>query len=113
MGRHEESWISTDLAQLGVPETVFDDAVDEAEGDGVVLHLGVVELLELECRAYHNGNGVKPTVEGAGSLQRDPLVQFGRRVQVAAHEHELVKDGFELASVRVYDFVFLEGFQVT
>jgi len=43
---HEESWVSTDLSELGVSETVLDDTVDEAESYGVILHFGVVKIIE-------------------------------------------------------------------
>lgn len=48
LGWHEESGVPADLPELGVPEAVLDDAVDEAQRDWVVLHLGVVEIIEQE-----------------------------------------------------------------
>jgi len=37
-GWHEEARVATDLPQVGVTEAVFNDAVDEAEGDRMVFH---------------------------------------------------------------------------
>ena len=76
----------------------------------MILHLRVVELLKFECRANYNCNGIEATVKRAWCLQGDPLIKFCGGVQVAAHEYKLVKDCFQFACVRVYDFVFLEGF---
>jgi len=36
--RHEETRVATDLSQSRVSKTVLDDAVDETEGDWMVLH---------------------------------------------------------------------------
>jgi hypothetical protein len=42
---HEESRISPDLPKLRVPEAIFDDTVDEAQGDRVVFHLRIVKII--------------------------------------------------------------------
>lgn len=48
LGWHEESRVSTDLAELGVSQAVLDDGVDEGKGNWVVLHLGVVKIVKQE-----------------------------------------------------------------
>ena len=48
LGWHEESWVSTDLAELGVSQGVLDDGVDEGKGNWVVLHFGVVKIVKQE-----------------------------------------------------------------
>lgn len=48
LGWHEESRVSTDLAELGVSQAVLDDGVDEGKGNWVVLHFGVVKIVKQE-----------------------------------------------------------------
>lgn len=48
LGWHEESGVSTDLAELGVSQGVLDDGVDEGKGNWVVLHFGVVKIVKQE-----------------------------------------------------------------
>jgi len=48
LGWHEESGVSTDLAELGVSKTVLDDAVDETKSNWMVLHFRVVKIIEQE-----------------------------------------------------------------
>jgi hypothetical protein len=38
LGRHEETRISSDLAQFWISHLGLDDRVDEAESKGVLLH---------------------------------------------------------------------------
>lgn len=108
---HEESWISSDLAQRRVSQTILYNTIDEAEGHRMVLHLRVIELVKFEGRANHDRNRVVAPVERTRSLECDPLIQLGGRVQVAADEDELHEDLLQLLRVCVDDLVLLKGFQ--
>lgn len=70
-GWHEESGVSTDLPQLRVSETILDDAIDEAQGDWVVLHLGAIQFVEEECRTLLDDDGVIPSVKWSSGLESD------------------------------------------
>lgn len=71
---HEEPRVPTDLPELRVSEAVFDDTVNETQSNGVVLHFGVVEVIEQECRALFYNNGVVPAVKCGGSLKRNGAI---------------------------------------
>ena len=43
---HEEPGVSTDLSELRVSETILDDAIDETQGDWMVFHFGVVQVVQ-------------------------------------------------------------------
>ena len=47
---HEEAGVSADLAEIGVAHLGLDDGVYEVEGEGVVFHLHLVQLVESELR---------------------------------------------------------------
>lgn len=70
-GWHEEARVSTDLPQLGVSQTILDDAVDEAQGDWVVLHLGTIQFVEEECRTLLDHDRVIPTVKWRSGFESD------------------------------------------
>jgi len=44
--RHEESGVSTDLPEMGVPEAVFDDAINKTQGNRMIFHFAVVKIVE-------------------------------------------------------------------
>ena len=71
MGWHEESGVSTDLTQLRISETVFDDTVDETECHRMILHLGVVKIVKKESGAFFNHDCVVAAIERRGGLERD------------------------------------------
>lgn len=60
---HEESWVSTNLTELRVTEGVLNDTVDETQSNRMILHLGVVEIVEEESRAFLDDDGVVSTIE--------------------------------------------------
>jgi hypothetical protein len=68
LGWHEESGVFTNLAELGVSQTVLDDAVDELKSNWMVLHFGVVKVVKQESRAFFNHDGVISTIEWRGGL---------------------------------------------
>ena len=79
----------------------------------MVFHFAVVEVIQQKGRAFLDDDGVIAPVKRGCGLERDLSVEVRRREQVAAHEHELEEDLFELVGVRVYYLVFLESFKGT
>lgn len=59
--RHEETWVAADLAKLAVAHLGLDDAVDEAEREGVLLHFHGVQVVESELGNALNSDGKLPT----------------------------------------------------
>lgn len=76
----------------------------------MILHLGVVEIIEEEGGAFFDHNCVVPPVEGRGGLERNLVLDGGRREEVASDEYELEEDLLQLLSVGVDYLVFLESF---
>jgi hypothetical protein len=58
---HEEAWVAANLAKLAVAHLGLDDAVDEAEGEGVLLHFHGVQVVESELGNALNPDGKLPT----------------------------------------------------
>jgi len=112
LGGHEEARIAADLPELRVTETVLDDGVDEAEGHRMILHLGLVQVVEQEGRALFDHDSVIPPIKRGRGLQCNLGFEVGSRKQVASDEHELQKNLLQLLSVSVYYLVFLESFQL-
>jgi hypothetical protein len=77
----------------------------------VILHLGVVEIVEQEGGDLLDDNCVVPPVEGRGCLKRNLVFDGGRREEVAPDEYELEEDLLQLLSVGVDYLVFLESFK--
>ena len=76
----------------------------------MVFHFGVVEVVKQEGRALLNFDGVVSAVKGCSGLERDLTVELRRGEEVAAYEHELQEDLFELVCMSIDDLVFLESF---
>lgn len=55
----------------------------------MILHLGVIEVVEQESGAFLNHNGIVSTIEWGGSLERNLVLDGGRREEVASDEYEL------------------------
>ena len=78
----------------------------------MVLHLGIVQLVEQECGALFDNDGVIPPVERLGGLKRQAVLDLAHGEQVASDEDELQEDLAELVVVRVDDLIFLEGLEL-
>lgn len=55
----------------------------------MVLHFGVVEVIEQKRGTFFNHNGVVSPVEWGGRLKRNLVLDGGRREEVASDEYEL------------------------
>lgn len=55
MRRHEEAGVAADLAKLAVAHLGLNDTIDEAEGEGVLLHFHGVKVVESKL-----GNALNP-----------------------------------------------------
>jgi hypothetical protein len=113
LGWHEESGVFTNLAELRVSKTVLDDAVDETKSNWMVLHFGVVKIVEQESRYFFNHDCVVSAVKWRSCLQCDLMLDSRSRKEVASYEHELEEDLLELLGVGVDDLVLLESFKGT
>ena len=113
LGRHEEARVPSNLSELGVSETVFDDGVNEAQGNWMILHFRVVEIVQKEGRYFVDDNSIIPTEERCGSLNGDSLLDLTRGEEIDTNKHELQENLLQLLSVGVDDLVFLECFQST
>lgn len=57
LGGHEKAGVAADLAEFAVAHLGLDDAVDEAEGEGVLFHFHGVKVVESELRNALNPDG--------------------------------------------------------
>lgn len=89
MSGHEESRVSPDLPELGVPEAIFDDTVDEAQSDRVVFHLRIIKIIQQESRAFLNDDGVISPIEGRSCFKSNLVFDFRGRKEIASHKDEL------------------------
>jgi len=55
LGGHEKAGVAANLTKFAVAHLGLDDAVDEAEGEGVLFHFHGVEVVESEL-----GNALNP-----------------------------------------------------
>jgi hypothetical protein len=55
----------------------------------VVLHLGVIQIVEQERGAFFYDNGVVSPIEWRQRLKRDLVLDGGRREEIASDEYEL------------------------
>lgn len=109
---HEESRVAAYLSEIGVSEGVLDYIIKENEGNRVVLHFGVVEVVQQEGRGLLDLDGEVAAIEGSGGLQSDDVVVVRGREEVAAHEHKLQENALELLGIGVDDLVLLESLQL-
>lgn len=99
------------MSELRVSQGVLDDTVDEAQSNGVFLHLRVIQIVEQESGTLLDDDGVVASVEWSSRLDGDGHVEGRCGEQVAAHEDELHEDLLQLEGVGVDDFIFLESFK--
>lgn len=75
---HEEARVSSDLAKFRVTHLSLDDGVNEAEREGVLLHLHSVQVVESELGNALNYDGEVTAEEGLRSFKIDLLILLGR-----------------------------------
>ena len=71
LGGHEEPGIFTNLSQIRVTKTVLDDTVDETQGNGMVLHLAVVEIVKPEGGTLLDDNRIIVSIKRLCRLKGD------------------------------------------
>jgi hypothetical protein len=111
---HEEKRTSTDLFQGWVPEGRFDDVVDEGQGNGMIFHFKLVEVLQVEHRNLFDDDGERSIEQWFLGLDWHALVIFKRcgRKKVTTDKHIFQKYLFERGRLLVHNFEFhksLEG----
>ena len=114
LGAHEEARVAADLAQVAIAHLRLDDGVDEVEGEGVLLHAHLIEVIELEFADALNQNCKFTTEEETFRLKVNFIIVAGRGENVVT-DADVVDENFLKQGHLVLvaeDLVLLERFEV-
>lgn len=111
---HKEARIAADLAQVRVAHLCLDDGVDEVEGEGVLLHAHLIEVIEHEFANALNQDSEFTAKERILSLEIDLVIVASGREDVVSDadvvDENLLKHGSLVLVAK--NLVLLESLKV-
>lgn len=112
LGRHEESRVSSDLAKFGISHLSFDNRVNEAKSERVLLHFHRVQVIETELWDSINSYGKLTTEIRLFCFEVNFFINLRSRKNVVSDGNVVDKNALELVCLGSENFIFLECLQV-